>query len=444
LRNSLETIVNGGDSLMPEGYEKDFSVSDLADLFAYMASCGAPAKTIPGNRPEIVQPNAGGAIWLLASSCKVRGGDITFETTFQNIGMWHGDADHLVWDLELDSKRLYDVYLEWACADGSAGNKLTIEGFDTPMQFVVTGTGGWSSYLTKRIGQTTLSPGRNRIIVRPDGEPGQALLDLRGIYLVASAQSKFRVTGPDSDPPAAADAASAVMRLVDGLAVGTRKEYDRIPKIWEHAIAAGKRNDTAELQRLLLVSLPEIDAPAQHWQVVVIGGGIVNGLTMQDTWPGRRIPELLRGNSSLAERWDRLVTLSAKMADDESVPAGTRYDALRILGTQPFESVGTQLTKYLRSDSVDLQMGAVSGLGDVEDERATAALLAEFGRYVRVNRELAFNALLRTEERCEALLDALESSSISQDLLDQEQLEKLLTHENRQFRDRAKEIIHKE
>jgi putative membrane-bound dehydrogenase-like protein len=442
LRNSLETIVNGGDSLMPEGYEKDFSVSDLADLLAYMASCGAPAKTLSGNRPELVRPNAAGAVWLLASNCQVRGGDITFETPFQNIGMWHREADHLVWDVEVDGKRLYDVYLEWACDDGSAGSKLTIDGFDTPVQFAVTGTGGWNSYRTKRIGQAMLSPGRNRIVVRPDGEPSQALLDLRGIYLVASADSKSNEA--DSDPAAPADAATAVTQLVDGLAVGTKKEYDRIPRIWEHAIAAGKRNDSAELQRLLLVSLPEIDAPAQHWQVVVIGGGIVNGLTMQGSWPGRRIAELLRGNSSFEERWDRLVTLSAKMADDESVPAGTRYDALRILGTQPFEAVGTQLTKYLRSDSVDLQMGAVSGLGDVEDERATTALLAEFGRYARVNRELAFGALVRTEERCAALLNALESSSISQDLLDPAQIRRLLTHENDQLRTRAKTIIQKE
>jgi HEAT repeat protein len=129
------------------------------------------------------------------------------------------------------------------------------------------------------------------------------------------------------------------------------------------------------------------------------------------------------------------------MADDASVPKGTRYDALRILGTQPFESSGPQLIRYLKSKSVDLQMGAVSGLGDVEHHRATAALLAEFGSYVPVNRDLAFNALLRTEERTAALLNALESSSLSRDLLTQEQITKLLTHGDKQVRDRAKQIL---
>jgi hypothetical protein len=344
--------------------------------------------------------------------------------------------------LEVDGKRLYDVYIEWSCADDSASSKLTIDGFGAPIQFAVTGTGGWSSYRTKCIARATLPAGRNRIIARPDGKlASRALMDLRGLYLVASAKHESGEAAAIGGPPAAADAASAVVRLVDGLAVGTPQEYDRIPKIWEHAIAAGKRNDTSELQRLLLVSLPEIHEPARHWQVVVIGGGIVNGLTIQNVWPARRIRELLQGNSSLVERWNRLVALSATMADDESVPTGTRYDALRILGTQPFESYGPQLTKYLRSESVDLQMGAVSGLGDIEDERATMALLVEIGRYAKVNRELAVDALLRTDERSVALLNALESSSISHDVLNREQIRKLLTHENRKLRDRAKAIF---
>jgi hypothetical protein len=266
-------------------------------------------------------------------------------------------------------------------------------------------------------------------------------MDLRGIFLVACAANQSEGVATNPDLPKSADAATAISQLVVGLAVGTPQEYDRIPAIWKHAIAAGNRNHTAELQRLLLLSVPEIHEPARHWQVVVIGGGIINGLTMANVWPGRRIQELLHDNSSLVERWERLVTLSAAMADDASVPKGTRYDALRILGTQPFDSSGAQLIRYLKNKSVDLQMGAVSGLGDVEDHRATAALLAEFGSYVPVNRNLAFNALLRTDERTAALLNALESASLSRDLLTQEQVNNLLKHGNEQFRNRAKLIL---
>jgi hypothetical protein len=256
---------------------------------------------------------------------------------------------------------------------------------------------------------------------------------LRGIYLVA--------TGNEVHLPQPADAAETVEKLLDGLAVGTPQEYERIPPIWESAIAAGQRNEAGELQRLLIVSLPEIHETAKHWQVVVIGGGIINGLTKEGLWPRHRILELLAGNRSLVERWERLALLSAAMADDEAVPEGTRYDALRILGALPFESSGRQLIKYLASSSADLQMGAVSGLGDIEDDRATAALLKHFGDLAPGNRELAFTAMLRTAERTVAFLDALESAAISRDLLTDEQKRRLQSLNSERLRERSKAAL---
>jgi putative membrane-bound dehydrogenase-like protein len=243
------------------------------------------------------------------------------------------------------------------------------------------------------------------------------------------------------EPPAAADAASAIAKLVDGLAVGTPQEYERIPAIWEQALAAGKRNNTSELERLLLLSVPEINADAEHWQVVVLGGGVVNGLSMSGVWPGRRIEELLAGNKPLGERWDRLIELSAAMADDESVPEGTRYDALRLLGTESYESNGQRLAKYLKNDSVDLQMGAVSGLGDMEDERVAALLIECLGELAAVNRELAVGALLRTDGRIKALLAALEAMPDSMEWLTKEHKSKLLATKSETLRDRAKAIL---
>ena len=128
------------------------------------------------------------------------------------------------------------------------------------------------------------------------------------------------------------DAATVITKLLDGLAVDTPKEYERIPDIWRPALAAGKRNDAAELKRLLDLSLPKADEPLRHWQAVVIGGGIINGLSMEGVWPERRIKELLKDDATMTKRWNRVLDLADKMADDEKVPAGTRYDALRILG----------------------------------------------------------------------------------------------------------------
>jgi len=231
------------------------------------------------------------------------------------------------------------------------------------------------------------------------------------------------------------DAAAAIAKLVDGLAVGTPTEYERIPEIWRIAIEAAKRNDAAELQRLLSLAIPKSGEPATHWQVVVIGGGIINGLSMENIWPRPRIRELLEADPSLKAHWERLLQLSAAMADDESVPSGTRYDALRILGADDFETSGAQLEKYLDDANAELQMGAVSGLSDIEDASAAKALVAAFPHYNDHNRNLAIEALLRTEPRRILLRQALESGQASRDMLTSEQAKRLQHEPAAQARD---------
>jgi hypothetical protein len=221
------------------------------------------------------------------------------------------------------------------------------------------------------------------------------------------------------------DAATAVQRLVDGLTVGTPAEYDRIPDIWRAAIAAGKRNDTEELRRLLDVSVPELNEPATHWQVVVCGGGIINGLTQAGVWPRPRLAEIITQDHALTDRCQRLIELSAEMADDESVPSGTRYDALRILGVDEFDKRGEQLKTYLTNENAELQMGAVSGLGDMQDPAAARALLESFDRYNDGNRKLAIEALMRDDARRAMLQDAMAVGKVPTSALTPEQLKQL-------------------
>jgi hypothetical protein len=224
---------------------------------------------------------------------------------------------------------------------------------------------------------------------------------------------------PDGETKA--DAATAVMKLVDGLAVGTPAEYERIPEIWRHAIDAGKRNDAEELRRLLAVSVPEMDQPATHWQVVVVGGGIINGLSQVGVRPGERVRDLLESDAALMKRWERLIDLSTTMADDTAVPSGTRYDSLRILGADDFARHGKQLVKYLESDNGELQMGAVSGLSDMQATEAAEALVAAFGKYNEGNRKLSIEALLRTRERRELLKAAIKQGKIDANAISAEQ-----------------------
>src|SRR6185503_15629514 len=103
------------------------------------------------------------------------------------------------------------------------------------------------------------------------------------------------------------------------------EEYQRIPWIWRVAILAGKRNQAPLLRQILDVSLPELNAPLLDWQAVVLGGGLINGLSQQGLWPGERLEALLKDQPALTPRWRRALDLAAAMADNPEVRQGTRY-----------------------------------------------------------------------------------------------------------------------
>jgi putative heme-binding domain-containing protein len=442
LRKQIEALRNSGVSLMPLGFEKELSLEGAADLLSFLAASGAPPKSLPGNSPALVRPDADGTLWLMASGAAIFGDQITFETPWQNIGYWHAPSDYITWDVQLDAPGVFDAYLHWACSDDSAGNTAVVEGFAAPLRVKVEGTGGYDKYQTTALGQIKLPAGKCRIVVRPD-EPMTAphLMDLRGIYLVPKGGDPARALAgkcPERTP----DAAEAIAGLLQGLRVGTEHEYERIPAIWEQAIAAGRRNDATELGRLLELSLPKLDEPLRDWQAVVIGGGVVNGLSQQGAWPKERVHEFIRAHEVLKARWERLIELAASMADDESVRTGTRYDALRILGADNWERSGAALVRCLAPGvHGELQMGAVSGLADINESASADALVASFVNLDQANRKLAVAALMRTDERILKLIDAIVADTIPASALDREQVASLRQHKNSALRRRAIEAL---
>jgi putative membrane-bound dehydrogenase-like protein len=194
LRSDLEELRGTGKSLMPEGLEKDLSKQDLADLIAYLTSNGPPRKELPGNKPVVVKPGLGGVVRLPATACDIYGDAITFEGPFQNIGFWHGEKDQIVWTVELAQAGRYEVTLDYACDNGSAGNRFVLEGGEPALRGQVQGTGGWDQYRQVRIGTLTMPAGVSHLTVRPEGKPAGALLDLRGLRLepTSAPQSKSK------------------------------------------------------------------------------------------------------------------------------------------------------------------------------------------------------------------------------------------------------------
>jgi putative heme-binding domain-containing protein len=200
LRADLDELQSTGKSLMPEGLEKDLSKQDLADVMAYVAQSGLPPKNLPGNSPALVKVE-NGTLTLQAKHAEIFGGDITFEAPFQNIGCWHDAQDHAAWTVQLDKEGHFDVYLDYACDNPSAGNRFVLEdewrkpaaglqqGYalrtsGPTLHGQVAGTGGWDKYRQQKIGSVTLAAGKHRLVLRPDAGTIQgALLDLRAIFL---------------------------------------------------------------------------------------------------------------------------------------------------------------------------------------------------------------------------------------------------------------------
>jgi hypothetical protein len=264
----------------------------------------------------------------------------------------------------------------------------------------------------------------------------------------ALAQQILDISKPDAErqkmvaDASSVDAGALITALVKGLEPGTPEEYVRIPWIWRVAIAAGRRNQTTELKSVLAASLPERDQPLHDWQAVVIGGGVVNGVSNAGAWPSDRMPELLRGEKSLSDRWNRVPDLAVAMAANEAVKTGTRYDALRILGAESWKRRGSVVTKYLAEGThAEVQQGAIGALGDMKDKAAARALLDALPHFSDRNRNSALNALMRNDERMEMLLDAVAAGQVTRTALGDARAEKLKSAPNSKVRMKALKIL---
>ena len=235
-----------------------------------------------------------------------------------------------------------------------------------------------------------------------------------------------------------------IIALVDGMNPGTKEEYVRIPWIWRVAIAAGKRNELEELAKVMDVSVPEPTGGLDDWRAVVIGGGIINGITQAGDWPDQRITAAIEENKGLASRYRRALELASTMADDSKIARGTRYDAIRMLGVEPWGRRGEQILKYLRKGTnSELQMGAVSALGDIREpvKEVSVALFAALPDLNATNRALALAAMVRTEARANHLLDAVGDGRVKVDSLGAKTIETLKTHSAKTVRDRMADLI---
>jgi hypothetical protein len=264
---------------------------------------------------------------------------------------------------------------------------------------------------------------------------------MKNAILVAQQISMLLIVVGSSDVATGQDSDEKIRALVETITT-QESEYKVIPQIWEIALANGKANDAGQIKKLLELAVPRPEAKLRDWQAVVLGGSIINGLSQSGVWPRSRLAELMDDDKEMQLRWKRTVELAAKMADDEGVPSGTRYDALRILGADRFEGGKQQFAKYIAKGAHgELQMGAVSALGDINEPAATELLLLNVPELTDPNRELAIAALIRTDERACALVDRINGGKLPPNLLTAKQLQQLTESKNAELREKVGRLI---
>jgi len=237
-------------------------------------------------------------------------------------------------------------------------------------------------------------------------------------------------------------AVNQMSELLNGVDRGSDDEYRVIPSLFNTAIEAGRRNQADEVRAILSFSLPKDQEPLRHWQAVVIGGGLINGISQSGPYPLRRIVEIIGSDASLLARWNRSLELSLTMADDVKVKQGTRYDALRMIAMLPWAKAREPLTRYLSPGTPgELMQGAVSGLADVPQSEASVLLARSLAHLDDRLRELAVAGMTRVDGDTNQLLAAIEAGQIMPKEIAETLRQKMLAHENASVNEKAQALL---
>jgi len=144
----------------------------------------APAEPAFRNAPQKVKQGKDGAIQLSATTVQVHGPGVVFESKYGNLGCWYQPDAFGRWTFDVRQGGTFDVQLDWACQDSSAGNPFQVVLDDkVVLEAKVPGTGNWDTYRQQTFGQIPLDPGSHHLVFRSGGPIKAALIDLRTLTL---------------------------------------------------------------------------------------------------------------------------------------------------------------------------------------------------------------------------------------------------------------------
>jgi alpha-L-fucosidase len=140
-----------------------------------------PADVAPYRAPQA----ADGSVKLPADDAVIHGNTARYEPeeNKQDIGYWTDVKDWVSWDFSISKPGEFEVNVTYACPAANAGGEYAVELDGRKLAGKVENTGGWTDFVTRKLGTVALPTGNQTISVRPVTMPGPGLMNLKRIVL---------------------------------------------------------------------------------------------------------------------------------------------------------------------------------------------------------------------------------------------------------------------
>jgi len=203
VRSDIERLQTTGQSLMPEGMEKNITPGQMTHLIAFLnggteIAEGDSYSPRPENVPVTVTANADGTLHLKAATSQMHGEQFRFEGTYGNIGFWNQSDEYVKWLIEVPVSGDYEVLVDYACPDVAEANTCRLNYSNQTLRATVVSTGSWDEYRELNLGTLKLAKGAASIRFGAEAEINGWLMDLRAIILrPANSETPAKLANPN-------------------------------------------------------------------------------------------------------------------------------------------------------------------------------------------------------------------------------------------------------
>jgi alpha-L-fucosidase len=132
---------------------------------------------------KVVQGAQADGSFMLKAQDAIFSSPIRFENDKNSLGFWTDLAATVTWEFKCAKEGTYNLELELACENSSAGATVELFVNDQKRTLVVEGTGAWSTFKKVNLGTIRLTAANQKLLVRPLQMPGGAVMNLRGIKI---------------------------------------------------------------------------------------------------------------------------------------------------------------------------------------------------------------------------------------------------------------------